>query len=53
VQKQALSTVISPDLHAPRPPRARIDANVHQESAAIAEDQQGLMGTTDGNRGYM
>jgi len=38
---------------APRPLRACIDANLHQESAAVAEDQQGLMETTDGNRGYM
>jgi len=41
------------DLHAPRLLRAHLDANVHQESTAIAEDQQGLIGTTDGNRGYM
>jgi len=41
------------DLHAPRLLRAHLDANVHQESTAIAKNQQGLMGTTDGNHGYM
>jgi len=41
------------DLHVPRLLRAHLDANVHQESTAVAEDQQALMGTTDGDRGYM
>ena len=41
------------DLHALRLPRAHLDANVHQESAAVAKDQQGLMERTDGNHGYI
>jgi len=51
--RQIMYGYVTSDLHAPRLPRAHLDANVRQESAAVAEDQQGLMGMTDGNRGYM